>query len=147
MATLTELYTEIDNHSLTVERIVGEDYGSYLFVRVIYIADQAENEAREISVVIHIKDRGGAEEAFYRPKPEYLKSTNFKDTLTIAIETFKLANVQLEEYEFLSVNEVDKFAIIKVYWENAGSTDIRYYFLWEDGASAIQFRQLTNYGT
>ncbi len=145
MATLADLYAEIDAHPLTVERTEGDNFTTYIFNRIIYVVDQIENEAVEINIVIHIKDPGPGEEAYYRPKPPYLKSTTFRDRLVTEIATFQAGTPALEEYDFVFVSEEFNYGIIKVYWDNAGSTEQRHYFLWEDGASDIQFRQITNY--
>ncbi|MHA2055253.1 MAG: hypothetical protein ACXAC2_00135 [Candidatus Kariarchaeaceae archaeon] len=151
MATLAELYTEIDTNPLTINRVTDQDQPTYTVERISYIIDTVENEARETSVVIHIKFRnnvGGTEVAYYRPKLQYLKSTTFKDLLTTEIATFQGSNPNLEEWEFVGTpSEAQRFGFIKVWWNNAGQTEIRYYFLWEDGGSVIQFRQITNFGS
>jgi hypothetical protein len=144
MATLAELYTEIDTNPLTIYRITDQDQPTYTVERISYIIDTVENEARETSVVIHIKDRGGAEEAYYRPKLQYLKSTTFKDACIARIVTYQSANTEVEEYEFVGTpDEVNEKAFIKVWYNNAGNTEVKYYFLWKDGASAIQVREIT----
>lgn len=148
MATLSDLYNEIDTHPLTVSRNTDQDQPTYTVEQIVYISDIVENEARQIAITIHIKDRsGGGEAAYYRPKPEYLKVDAFKTTLITKIATYQGLNPDLEEYEFVFVDEINNWAIVKTYWKVTADTELRYYFLWEDGASAVQFRQITNYGT
>lgn len=148
MATLSELLNEINTHPLTISLTEDNDSGTYIIYNLIYIIDTVENEAKSVSIIIHIKDRdGGGEAAYYRPKPNYLKADAFKTTLITKIATYQGSNPELEEYEFILVDETNNWAIVKAYWKVTADTEIRYYFLWEDGASAVQFRQITNWGT
>jgi hypothetical protein len=151
MASLNDLLNEINTHPLTISLTPDNDYGTYIIYNLVYIDDVAENEARSVAIVIHIKFRdnvGGTEVAYYRPKPNYLKSTTFKDACIARIVTYKAANTEVEEYEFVvTPDEVEKKAFIKVWWNNAGTTEIQYYFLWEDDTTAIQVRPISNWGT
>lgn len=148
MVTLVDLYTEIDTNPLTISRVETDDIGSQVTLDIAYILDAVENEARDVSITVYIKDRGGAgEAAYYRRKPPYLRSTTFRDAIITAITTYQGANASLEEYEFIKLSETEKFAVMKVFWETAGDSEVRYYFVWEDGLSAIQIRRVTNYTT
>lgn len=145
---LNELRTLLENHPKTilVEDLPNEDFGFYLFWRVTYETNRA-NEANQSSVCVIVKDRGEAgERAWFKGVPGYLRSTAFEERVVSAIETYQETHPELERYVVEGLNEDEKAATVRAYVHDgeADSVSLIRYIIWEKADASLGFRRLAS---
>jgi len=144
---LSELRADIETHPKTikVEDLPEEDHGFYLFWRITF--EKGEDEADQAAVCIIVDKRGEAEErAWFKGKPPYMRSTEFRDIIQDALDTYMVNNSEIEYAKIVSIDEGNKVAFIEAYTYDSVEevlSQIRY-IIWEKADSSLGFRRIVS---
>jgi hypothetical protein len=136
MATLQELYDEVDANADTIKRIVGDSTDTQVGVTILYKSGSVGMSLRRW---IFVKDKGlGTEKAYWDSgKPSYLTAADsFPGDLATELTTYQTANPAFEKYSITETNATSKYAIVKA-WVKTSETQsiVKNYIFWKQGAN------------